>query len=105
MSFTPVLDVVLFSIQDDGNTAMCVYFPPDEDQDLMFKAVYKDGDDHVLETVDGDRYIIPPWDVETFEAAVACPQHFFQPMDQEGDPLPYYDGEFLSAPPAARFGV
>lgn len=105
MSFTPVLDVVTFIIQDDGNTAICVYFPPEEDQNMMLKAVYKDGDDHVLETINGDRYVVPPWSSADFESAVERPQQLFQPMDHEGVPLAPYFGDFLSVPPSARFGV
>jgi hypothetical protein len=104
MSFTPVLDTVLFTTQDDGNTSMCIYVMPD-DENLVFARVYVDGDDHVFETIDGERYLVPPWDASSFEEAVARPQQVFQPLDSDGNQLPFYFGEFLSSPPAARFGV
>lgn len=105
MSFTPVLDVAFFQIQDDGNTSMCVYVVPDDDKDVVFSRVYKDGDEHVFETVGGDRYLVPPWDGVTFDEAASRPQQVFQPYDNDGNRLPFYSGEFLSTPPAARFGV
>jgi hypothetical protein len=105
MAFTPVLDIALFQIQDDGNTSVCLYVVPEDDQGVVFSRVYKDGDDHVFETIDGERYLVPPWDEETFEVAVARPQQVFQPVDGEGNTFPLYFGEFLSSPPAARFGV
>lgn len=105
MSFTPVLDIALFQTQDDGNTSVCLYVVPEDAEDVVFSRVYKDGDDHVLETIDGERYLVPPWDSSAFEDAVARPQQIFQPMDRDWNPLPIYFGEFLSAPPAARFGV
>ncbi|TLX16842.1 hypothetical protein [Rhizobium sp. MHM7A] len=105
MSFTPVLDVALFNTQDDGNTSFCMYVVPEDDEGVVFARVYKDGDDHVFETVDGDKYLVPPWDGASFDEAVARPQQLFQPVDRDGNLLPFYFGEFLSSPPAARFGV
>lgn len=105
MSFTPVLDVALFQVQDDGNTSVCMYFVPDDNESIEFSRVYKDGDDHVFETVNGERYLVPPWDALAFDEAAARPQQVFQPMDRDGNALPFYFGEFLSAPPTASFGV
>jgi hypothetical protein len=106
MNFKPVVDLVLFQNQDDGNTSFCYVGIPSHTPDLKFSTVYLDDDEVFFLTDSGEIHQIPPpADMEEFLKAVSMPQQYFIPVfDGEVFGTPY-EGRFLSTPPSPVLGV
>lgn len=103
--FQPVLDIAMFAIQDEGNSAMFHYKGQDGLYDVDLTSVYRDGDDYFVTTDAGDTIQILPQDPELFQRATERAQQFFCEIDSEGDILRCYAGAFLNSAPAQVPGV